>query len=193
MRGRWFRLYDEILDDPKVQKLPGDLFKAWINIMAAASRHDGKVPIDDLPFVLRMDVARVKRVLRDLILAGLLDERDDDSLEPHNWRGRQFSSDVSTDRVRALRQRRSNGACNVSSTVSGNVSATASGTPPETDTDTDTDSPPTPSLPAKRFVASPSGAKARGGLASVGERLAEIGATKGEAGEGGRRVEAVRG
>ena len=40
---RWFRMYEEILDDPKVQKLPDDLFKAWVNVLALSSRNGGKL------------------------------------------------------------------------------------------------------------------------------------------------------
>ena len=44
MSSRWYRMYDELLDNPKVQRLSGDEFKAWVNILCLASRHDGVVP-----------------------------------------------------------------------------------------------------------------------------------------------------
>jgi len=31
--SQWFRMYAEVLDDPKVQRLSGDEFKAWVNIL----------------------------------------------------------------------------------------------------------------------------------------------------------------
>ena len=36
--SRWFRLHDEILDDPKVQRLSGDDFKAWVKSCCAWHR-----------------------------------------------------------------------------------------------------------------------------------------------------------
>jgi len=51
-------------------------------------------------------------------------------MEPHNWNGRQYKSDVSTDRVKRYRERKRN--------VSGNDDETANETPPEQNrTDTD--------------------------------------------------------
>ena len=52
--NRWFRLYDAVLDDPKVQRLPDRIFKAWINLLCLASRHGGTLPpVDDVAFALR--------------------------------------------------------------------------------------------------------------------------------------------
>jgi hypothetical protein len=50
MSARWFRFYDDALNDPKVQKLSGDLFKAWVNILCLASKHGGELPaVNDNP------------------------------------------------------------------------------------------------------------------------------------------------
>ena len=55
--SRWFRYYDEALDDPKVQRLSGDLFKVWVNLLSLASKNDGKLPsADDISFRLRISV-----------------------------------------------------------------------------------------------------------------------------------------
>ena len=42
--ARWFRFYNEALDDPKVQKLPPALFKSWVNLLCLTARHDGTLP-----------------------------------------------------------------------------------------------------------------------------------------------------
>ena len=34
---RWFRAYDDALNDPKVQRLPGELFKAWFKLSGRAA------------------------------------------------------------------------------------------------------------------------------------------------------------
>ena len=124
---QWFRFYNEALDDPKVQKLPGDTFKAWVNLLCLAARGDGTLPPHaDIAFALRVSDAKATALLDTLVEAGLLDHNET-GIKPHNWNGRQFKNDVSTDRVKRFRQRRET------------VSETASETPPDTDSDTDTD------------------------------------------------------
>lgn len=128
--SRWFRMYDELLDDPKVQRLSGDDFKAWVNILCLASRHDGSLPSsDDIGFALRLDGKKTKAVLSRLASAGLLDETEEGGFAPHGWNARQYKSDVSTSRVKQFRERKK--------AVSGNADETFHATPPETDTETD--------------------------------------------------------
>lgn len=121
----WFRLYNELLDDPKVQRLAGDDFKAWINILCLASRHDGSLPpVEDIAFALRLDPKKGAAVVARLVASGLLD-KDGDRFIPHGWGARQYKSDVSTGRVKRFRER------------SKKQAETQSGTAPDTDTDTD--------------------------------------------------------
>ena len=129
--NRWWRAYDEAVDDPKLQRLPGELFKAWFNLMCLASRNGGALPsAEDIAFSLRKSVAQVETLLETFQQRCLLDEVDG-RLEPHNWRNRQYKSDVSTERVKAFRKRQRN--------VSSNVAKTSNETPPDTDTDTETE------------------------------------------------------
>lgn len=124
--SRWFRFHDEVLNDPKVQRLDGHTFKAWVNLLCLASQNDGKLPcIEDIAFALRETVDGVRTVLERLLNGGLIDRlsggADGWHYAPHGWSERQYKSDTSTDRVKRFRQR------------SRNVSETA----PDTDTDTD--------------------------------------------------------
>jgi len=103
---RWFRVYDEILDDPKVQLLTPELFKTWANLLAVASRNAGKLPpTQQLAFALRLAPQDMQSKLDELILAGLIDITTD-GMEPHNWTKRQWKRDDSTDRVRRHRNRK---------------------------------------------------------------------------------------
>ena len=131
--ARWFRFYNETLDDPKVQKLSPALFKAWVNLLCLTARHDGTLPpATDIAFALRLSDATVVTTLDELVGAGLLDH-DETGLRPHNWRSRQYASDVSTERVKQHR----NGKRNVSPSVAV--------TPSETETDSETEKdPPSP-------------------------------------------------
>ena len=98
--SRWFRLYDDVLDDPKVQRLPERLFKSWVNTLCLASRHDGVLPpVADIAFAFRVSAARAADDIRQLTDAGLIDEVDG-QLVPHAWSERQFKSDVSNERVK---------------------------------------------------------------------------------------------
>jgi hypothetical protein len=105
---RWFRVYDDLVDDPKVQRLDPSLFKALINLWCLTSANDGVLPsIDEIAFKLRIKPEKARRVLTDLRAAGLVDD-DERGARPHNWDARQFISDVSTPRVKRFRERRRN-------------------------------------------------------------------------------------
>lgn len=122
--SRWFRFYDDALNDPKVQALSPVLFKFWVNLLCVASRNDGLIPpLSELKASLKARSDYVEAHLNELIKLGLID-LSGDRFEPHNWRKRQYKSDISTPRVKRFRS----------------VSKTVSETPPDTDTDTETDS-----------------------------------------------------
>lgn len=93
---KWFRLYHDLIDDPKVQRLPGDTFKFWINCLCLASRSEerGTIALDmsGIAFALRVDDDTAKAHVAALITAGLL-EPNGAGLAVHNWGGRQYRSD----------------------------------------------------------------------------------------------------
>jgi hypothetical protein len=121
--SRWFRMYDEILDDPKVQKLPADLYRVWVNSLALCSRNGGRLPsVADCAFAFRETEASVSSAFHALKAEGLF-VTVDETFQPKNWRKRQYKSDTSTDRVREFRKR------------SRNVTETA----PDTETEAETE------------------------------------------------------
>jgi len=98
----WFRFYSGALDDPKVQRLTGDLFKVWVNLLCLANESEerGTLPSnDDIAFRLRLDDQQAADALRVLIRAGLLDQDEDGALHIHGWEARQKKSDDVTARV----------------------------------------------------------------------------------------------
>jgi len=126
----WFRFHTEALNDPKVQTLDGDTFKAWVNLLCIASNCGGKLPsIEDMAFALRCTVNAVETVLERLLNGGLIDKLNGGPngyhYAPHGWTERQYKSDSSTGRVKRFRER----------------SKTVTETAPDTDTDTDTETP----------------------------------------------------
>jgi hypothetical protein len=95
MSGRWFRLYDELLNDPKVQNLPPWAFKMLVNLWCLASKNGGTIPEEGLPYALRMRRDHVANGLLMLFSCGLL-ERVDSSLVPHKWDVRNPNHNTTT-------------------------------------------------------------------------------------------------
>lgn len=121
----WLRLYTGIVDDMKVDQLPDRDFKGWIKILCLAKEGDGRLPsVEEIAYRLRISQDEAKALTEVLVRRGLLDEVDN-ALMPHNWNGRQFQSDVSTERVKRFRNGQRN------------VSETANETPPEQSRDRD--------------------------------------------------------
>jgi hypothetical protein len=110
--SRWFRFYDDAINDPKVLKLSDKTYRVWVGMLCLASKGGGVLPhFDDMVLLLRMKASQLQPELEHLILVGLLDHGDG-GISPHNWNARQYKSDVSTERVKRFR----NGERNVSET-----------------------------------------------------------------------------
>lgn len=110
---QWFRLYNETLNDPKVQSLDGDTFKAWINLLCVANQCNASCNVSDVSFHLRCSPTDAINYIDKLVNAGLLHNKDG-VLSPHNWDKRQYKSDTSTPRVKRFRNKKRNVSCNVS-------------------------------------------------------------------------------
>lgn len=107
--SRWFRVYDDIIDDPKVQRLSPELFRHLINIWCLASRNAGVLPpVSDIAFGLRVKPDKANKILGELRILCLIDD-DETGCRPHNWDRRQFKSDGSTERVKRFRNAQRNG------------------------------------------------------------------------------------
>lgn len=99
---KWFRFYHDAIDDPKVQRLPGDLFKFWVNVLCLASRSDErgvvKLELGEIAFALRLSDEATEAMASELVARNLLEETTS-GLQIHNWDSRQFRSDNVTERV----------------------------------------------------------------------------------------------
>jgi hypothetical protein len=161
MADHWFRLYDKIVHDVKVQALPGPLFKTWINILCIVSDHGECLPpLNAIAFALRVDEAAALVALTALRKAGLLDTDADGKIIPHNWAKRQFIAPKTVDgeataTPNAVKQKRHRekvkreklaATAPVTAPVTPSVTApvtegnvTGNAKSPDTDTETDTD------------------------------------------------------
>jgi hypothetical protein len=103
--SRWFRFYDDVINDPKVLSLSDACFRGWVGLLCVASKNGGTLPSTaDLAFHLRMKPQRVAALIAELTAAGLIDKTEG-GFAPHNWGGRQYISD-STERVKRHREKR---------------------------------------------------------------------------------------
>ncbi len=103
----WLRLYDTILDDPKIQMLSDRAFRMLINLWCLAKRRGGFIPDDMgvLMFALRWPETRIRDTMALLIGAHLV-ERVDGGYEPHDWADHQYAGDSDAERMQRYRQRK---------------------------------------------------------------------------------------
>lgn len=103
-------MYDEALDDPKVQRLSPEDFKFWVNCLMLANRHSGVLPpLADIVFAFRMDEIAIVSALDRLVYIELIDILkggiNGRRFAPHGWDKRQYKSDTSTERVKRFRDK----------------------------------------------------------------------------------------
>jgi hypothetical protein len=122
--SRWFRFYDDAINDPKILRLSDKMHRAWTGMLCLASKYGGVIPKQDIAIALRVTENGAAGIIAYLVEHNLLDDLGD-VVTPHNWNGRQYKSDVSTDRVKRFRKRQ------------GNVSSAVSETPPDTEAETE--------------------------------------------------------
>lgn len=104
--SNWFRFYDDVVNDPKLIRIPDELFRAWVNLLCIAAKNDGVLPeLADVALILRVKEARAAEVITKLVRAKLLDD-ENGIFVPHNWQGRQFKSDDSGERVKRHRAKK---------------------------------------------------------------------------------------
>lgn len=128
---KWFRFYNDILNDPKIAKLDDHTFRGWVNILCVASKNDGKLPeISEIAFHLRCSEQDAKSLIEALQKNKLID-RIDGHFVPHKWSTYQYKSDNPTERVQRHRKRQRS--------VTGNVSKTAPESDSESDLESDSD------------------------------------------------------
>lgn len=111
---KWYRLYSESLDDPKVQLLPAETFKGWINLLSIVNeteptrgKNSGYLPkrLEDTAYKLHMSVQDTDQLITDLVDAGLF-EGQPGRYRAHKWPKRQPVSDDISARVSKSRSRR---------------------------------------------------------------------------------------
>ena len=104
----WVRLWNEILDKPKIMKLSPQLFRYWSLLLCIAQRHDrlGALPdACDLAFALRVTEQDVTDAIGELVKAKLL-EKTASCYKVHDWTHWQSLGKTDAERKRTSRQRK---------------------------------------------------------------------------------------
>ena len=142
----WFRLYHEMIEDPKVGTLSDSEFRLWIELLCLACSSGGNGDTcyteEELNWKLRRNVSEtLLKLFRNGLVKQSIVSKDEktgtktrETITITNWMKRQYSSDVSTDRVRKYRNKLQKKEGNVSETL---LKRQCNGV--DTDTDTDTD------------------------------------------------------
>jgi hypothetical protein len=135
---QWFRVYNEILDDPKIAKMDGETFRCFIYLLAVISEQESEgilnMRVEDAAWRLRISPELLSNAITYMIDNKII-RKDKNRIIIINWNKRQFSSDDVSKRVKRYREKR----CNVTGNVTSNVIDTETDTETDTDTDTDTE------------------------------------------------------
>lgn len=95
MANQWFRFYNEVLNDPKIQLLPLASFKVWVNALCVASganNSNGDIgTINDLSYAFRMSKEDTFSALEILLSNGLI-AKNGDGYHIVKWKSRQFKN-----------------------------------------------------------------------------------------------------
>ena len=116
---KWFRLYHDMIGDPKIGALEDSVFRLWVEILCLASQNrdggdTGKTVTETAWKLRRNGDSGVAVPLQKLLCNGLvtLQKRSDggETIFVPGWNTRQYQSDSSTERVNKYRKKRySNG------------------------------------------------------------------------------------
>lgn len=105
--GPWFRMWCVVVDNPKLQTLPAELFRVWVNLCCLAKTHEGILPdADTIAFRLRKPRPAIDKILGMLADNRLVDQLPDGTLEMHEWDAWQHPVDRSTERTKRWRGKR---------------------------------------------------------------------------------------
>jgi hypothetical protein len=106
---RWFKFHADLINDPTLQRLPGDKFKTWINLLCITSKHDGVLPpLSDLAFLLRpIGEDKIAAMIEEFCEKGLLDSVDGPGVStryaPRDWASRQYVDVTAAERAKRYR------------------------------------------------------------------------------------------
>ena len=108
---RWFRLYCDMIEDPKIGTLSDSEFRLWVEILClaglAGNGGDTGLTVSETEWKLRRNVSET---LQKLIRNGLVTFQEHSmgkqTIYVPKWNVRQYQSDSSTRRVQKYRSKK---------------------------------------------------------------------------------------
>jgi hypothetical protein len=132
--SRWWRAYDDAVDNAKLILLTDRQHRTWFNLCCVNSANGGTLPaLAVIAVKLRMAPEKARRAVAELAALGLVDDIGGGKMAMHNWDRRQFKTDV-TDPTNAERQKRYRNRHRITENT---VTETVTGKLPETEAETD--------------------------------------------------------
>lgn len=105
---RWFRMYSEIIDDPKIARMTDNQFRIFTYLLAVASEweREGLIPfsLGDISWRIRRSQDEISDTLRYLQESNIA-SWNDDGVAFVNWKKRQFRSDNVSERTKRFKER----------------------------------------------------------------------------------------
>ena len=104
---RWFRFYEDAVNDPAIQCLSAEHFKIWVNLLCLTSKNNGKLPPDlsNIAFYIRETEQAMLTAIEALLAEGFLVRGDDGVVALSNWRSHQASQRPDAAEWRSIRER----------------------------------------------------------------------------------------
>lgn len=135
----WFRMYHEMIEDPKIGLLEDAEFRLWVELLciacSAGNSGDTDLSEEELTWKLRRNVTSpLQKLFRNGLVLFQDHKKERKTICIKNWVKRQFQSDSSTNRVRKYRNKQQIDRRNVSETLQERQCNAV-----DTDTDTDTE------------------------------------------------------
>ena len=106
----WFRMYHEMVDDPKIGTLTDSEFRLWVELLCLACQAcnggNTNLTVTETEWKLRRSVSEtLPKLLHIGIVTLHADERGKETILISKWKNRQFQSDTSTPRVQRYRDK----------------------------------------------------------------------------------------
>jgi hypothetical protein len=105
---KWFRMFDEAMDDPKLNMLTSDQFRFWFKLVCLANRQKerGTLPPDDeIPLILHLRRDAYGKMISALEARNLFVRTPSGRLKPTGWDERQRDSDDAAKRKARYREK----------------------------------------------------------------------------------------
>lgn len=104
---KWFRMYVEIVDDPKIKQISDRSYRVFTYLLALAAESDmdGLIPMseDDITWRLRLSQEDLSTALYELSNLGIV--TGEIPIQFINWQKRQYKSDHINERVKRFRNK----------------------------------------------------------------------------------------